>query len=98
MDPKEIRNVMISLAVLGAGIWLVINITKSYTKVTSLPGIPEGLTNSLDSLGILFLYALAVIEALLFLAWLYARKAGTFSGKRNTAPLRPESPPVPRRF
>jgi len=96
MDPKEIRNTMISLAVLGAGIWFVMNITKSYMTVTTLPGIPEGLSNSLDSLGMLLLYAIGVIEALLFLAWLFARKGQSSGGKGNTAPRQPGNPQVPR--
>lgn len=98
MDPKEIRNTMISLAVLAVGIWFVINITKSYATVTSLPGIPDGLTNSLDSLGMLFLYAIVGIEVLLFLAWLYSRKGGNSSGKGNTPLPRPEIRPAPQQF
>ncbi|MBI4019671.1 MAG: hypothetical protein HY364_05500 [Candidatus Aenigmarchaeota archaeon] len=98
MDPKEIRNTMISLAILAAGIWFVINITKSYMTITTLPGIPEGLSNSLDSLGMLLLYAIGVIEVLLLLAWLFARRGRSSAGKGNTPPLQSGNPQGPQQF
>lgn len=91
MDPKEIRNAIISLVVLGVGIWSILGMAKSYYAGTDLPGIPEGLAGSLDSIGRVFLYAIGFITLILLILYVYARKAGSSAERRTISPRQPES-------
>jgi len=70
---EEIKGHIISLFVIAAGIWIVMQLGKSYVSSTNLPGIPTGLGISIDSIGTLMLYGTGALLALLLVAYVLSK-------------------------
>jgi hypothetical protein len=96
MESKSIRNLIIKLLVLAGGVWLIINLSSSYTDTTSVVGLPTNLTESVDSLGTLFLYGLGVLILLLIPLYIYARREENSGKRRNIQPQPRGTPQYPR--
>ncbi|MBI4014533.1 MAG: hypothetical protein HY365_01120 [Candidatus Aenigmarchaeota archaeon] len=76
MTRDEIKGHIISLSVVSVGIWIVMQLSKSYVSSTNLLGIPATLSVSIDSLGLLLLYGTGALLALLLVAYVLSKPAG----------------------
>ena len=75
MNPTKIRNHIISLLVIAVGIWFIIGISESYYSETSLPGVSIDITNSINSLGTMFLYGIGALIIFMIILYIYAKTA-----------------------
>lgn len=87
MSREELKGHIISLAVIAAGVWIVMELGKSYVSATNLPGVPAGLGTSIDSLGTAMLYGIGALLALLFVAYVLS-KSEKIPGKKASTQAR----------
>lgn len=88
MPAKDVRNLILGLIILAAGVFFITRIAKGFIGSQTVPGLSTELTGSLDSISTLFLMGVGVIVIILIPVYLSKR-----SGDKK-AKMQAPSPPV----